>query len=563
MNSLNKEQTSTDVELNELHSIELDIQDDVFLMSSGPHNDDTKSIHLKPNIKKDLHNIIFLIFLYFLQGIPLGLTGSLPFIFGSRNVSYADQGTFSLAFWPFGLKLLWAPLVDSLFIKKIGRRKSWLVPMQYTIGILMFLFSNYAHQLLEVNETTSGSDIYVLTILFFILTFFAATQDIAVDGWGLTILAKENVSWASTCNSVGQTAGWFVGNVVFLVLQSANFSNNYIRPFFGIEAQQFGIVTIEGFMKFFGLVFLITTTLVLFFKKEKDCDSTDSLEDTLTLTQTYQLVLQIINLSCVKKLSFLLLTSKIAFGLQSMIYLKLIEKGVARESLGILAIPLTPFEIVLPLLISRFSNGPKPLSIFINTYPFRILSSSIMVFWVFLTPGFKNSDGQYGMLFFICCILINAFNSIWNTTQSVTLMSFFTRVSDKTVGGTYMTLLNTISNIGTSWPSTVSLYIVDWLSVKVCTYDEISYGAYLNKTKNSTLEFKKILSLIDMNTCSNDVQKLECSNYNGRCEYKIDAFYILGIFFIIVGLVWTVYFRKVINKLQSYPKTSWKLKYNF
>lgn len=34
------------------------------------------------------------------------------------------------------------------------------------------------------------------------------------------------------------------------------------------------------------------------------------------------------------------------------------------------------------------------------------------------------------------------------TTQGVSLVAFFTRVSDKAVGGTYMTLLNTIANLG-------------------------------------------------------------------------------------------------------------------
>ena len=29
-----------------------------------------------------------------------------------------------------------------------------------------------------------------------------ATQDIAVDGWALTMLSPENVGYASTCNSV-------------------------------------------------------------------------------------------------------------------------------------------------------------------------------------------------------------------------------------------------------------------------------------------------------------------------------------------------------------------------
>jgi PAT family acetyl-CoA transporter-like MFS transporter 1 len=54
-----------------------------------------------------------------------------------------------------------------------------------------------------------------------------------------------------------------------------------------------------------------------------------------------------------------------------MTYLKLIENGVAKESLGLMAIPLTPVEIVLPVLISKYTNGPKPLTTFSKVYPFR------------------------------------------------------------------------------------------------------------------------------------------------------------------------------------------------
>lgn len=139
---------------------EIEVSDEVFLIDDSNDTDLYKKnvhYHSNTNIKKDLPNIIFLMFLYLLQGVPLGLTGSLPFILSSKSVSYSDQGTFSLAFWPFGLKLLWAPIVDSLYIKKIGRRKSWLVPMQYTIGLFMIFSANYVHDLLEIRDTTSRS----------------------------------------------------------------------------------------------------------------------------------------------------------------------------------------------------------------------------------------------------------------------------------------------------------------------------------------------------------------------------------------------------------------------
>lgn len=50
------------------------------------------------------------------------------------TLQFKLQAIFSFAVWPFSMKLLWAPLVDSLFIRKLGRRKSWLIPVQYALG---------------------------------------------------------------------------------------------------------------------------------------------------------------------------------------------------------------------------------------------------------------------------------------------------------------------------------------------------------------------------------------------------------------------------------------------
>lgn len=74
-----------------------------------------------------------------LQGIPLGLSlGSLPFILQqSGGVSMTELGFFSFAAWPYSLKLLWSPIVDSVYWKNIGRRKSWIVPTQFVIGFMM------------------------------------------------------------------------------------------------------------------------------------------------------------------------------------------------------------------------------------------------------------------------------------------------------------------------------------------------------------------------------------------------------------------------------------------
>ena len=109
------------------------------------------------DLRKDYKNIALLMFLYMLQGLPLGLNSSITYILSTRKASYADQGTFSFAGWPFSLKLLWAPLIDSIYNKKFGRRKSWLVPLQYLIGIFMFILSDYVNNLIELNSKNSSN----------------------------------------------------------------------------------------------------------------------------------------------------------------------------------------------------------------------------------------------------------------------------------------------------------------------------------------------------------------------------------------------------------------------
>ena len=50
----------------------------------------------------------------------------------------------------------------------------------------------------------------------------------------------------------------------------------------------------------------------------------------------------------------------------------------------------------------------------------------------------------------------------------VATMAFHAKISDPAIGGTYMTLLNTVSNLAGMWPGTLSLWLVDNVSFKDC-----------------------------------------------------------------------------------------------
>jgi len=542
-------------------------------------NEQTHNNNEKRSIWKDLEgdrmHVLVLFFLYILQGIPLGLINSIPLELSNRNVPYKDQATFSLSSYPFSMKLLWAPLVDSVYLPAFGRRKSWLVPVQYLIGVLMLIASQRVGFMLG---DSSDPDVKIepniagLTALFFILNFLAATQDVAVDGWALTMLAPKNVGYASTCNSVGQTTGWVLGFILYTTLEGK------------------GILTLGDFLLFWGIVFLITTTFILFFKKEKNasfgyslfktCNKTteatplkeagekistneETSEPDLTLIQTYKIIFKMIKHHLIPVVIFFLLTHAISFSaVEALTQLKMIERGVPKDKIAMLAIPMIPVKIGFTLLITRFTTGPRPMNVWLISYPIRLIFCLALVLCVYVTPLFAYevegvttfSTGYYALV-----IGVMALHRVALYAMFVAIMAFFARISDPAIGGTYMTFLNTLTNLGNMWPNSLFLWMVDLVTWKSCDIKEASGsdGTPIGSlTKNITS-----LSEIDLtgNVCYGTAQVEACEGANRECNTLSDGFFGLGIVTVLFGFVWFVWALRTMRKLQEVEVMEWRL----
>lgn len=533
------------------------------------------------NLKGDYGNIAFLLLLYILQGIPIGLSSAVPLLLQNKKVSYSDQAIFSFVTWPFSTKLLWAPIVDSIYWRWLGRRKSWLVPVQFGIGVFMLILSNSVSSLL-LNDPVTGKkpDIYLLTFIFLMLNFLAATQDIAVDGWALTLLKRRNVGYASTCNTVGQTAGFFLGNVIFLALESASFSNDYLRS--PANKSDVGIVTFESFLYHNAILFLVVTTLVAIFKSESnpyarvpttpqksrkmvtrgsaresknltdykkrdtenhddDSSSSDDTpdEDELTVKQTYSLLYKIMKLPSIQLFAMILLTCKIGFSAPDAVSgLKLIEAGLTKENAALLAVPMVPLQIFLPWVISRMTCGPRPLDLLIKAYPLRLLFGFIFPLVVYVTPFFRSASGIFPIYYYIMLIVVYGLHQITVYCMFVSLMAFNASVSDPKIGGTYMTLLNTIANLGGNWPSTLSLWLVDKLKMERCN-EVCTTSVPPNMT---TTEPNKTCKIV--------------------CETISDGYYPLCAICVVIGFLWLRWGGAKLKKLQELPPSGWMVTSN-
>ncbi|CAF0841179.1 unnamed protein product [Adineta ricciae] len=423
-----------------------------------------------------LFRVLLLLMIYFLQGVVIGFTTAIPFYLDSRGATWQEQGTFNFVFYPFSLKLAWAPILDAIYITRFGRRKTWLIPLQFSIGITLIILSFSLITLVEQLK------IKFLTCIFFFVYFLLASQDTCVDGWALTLLAKYNLQWASTCQTVGQTTGRFIGFTVLMIFESADFTNRYVRQPLELPKQTYGLFTLDQFVRYCGVTFLILALCIASLNKGK------KETNPMSLSQTYLSIWKLLNKSCIRQLAFIFLTSPVGFSpTYTMTNLVLKRYGVPKETLGLLGIPLIVVKIVIPLCMT---HTDRPLTWYYRSYIPRLLMGIIIAIYVCLTPYLLHQWFFYPVLIgiFLC-------NESLIYLMIVTRVGFFARISDPSIGGTYITLLNTLGNLGASLMASSVLYLAGWIEPDEAAYPLLVSFAFVLGCFWFTAQYKTMKQL--------------------------------------------------------------------
>ena len=151
-------------------------------------------------------NLALLTFLYFIQGLPYGFQAKfLPILLRSEGISLTSVGLFKFLLAPWLCKALWAPLIDRYKTKRI-----WLLYSVFGL-VITCLFA----------ILISPKQLVLLSIVLFSLNFWAATQDIAVDGIAVNLLERDELGQGNTVQVVGYKVGSiFGGGVLVLFLDS-------------------------------------------------------------------------------------------------------------------------------------------------------------------------------------------------------------------------------------------------------------------------------------------------------------------------------------------------------
>ncbi|KAI9833227.1 MAG: hypothetical protein M1826_000140 [Phylliscum demangeonii] len=480
---------------------------------------------------QDRRNFLLLVLLYFLQGIPMGLaTGSVPFLL-KPYLSYGQIGIFSLASYPYSLKLLWSPIVDAVWSRRLGRRKSWILPIQMLSGLGMIWLGARVQGMLTEARTPAG--VWAFTGWWFFLVFMCATQDIAVDGWALTLLSPPYLSYASTAQTVGLTAGQFLSFTVFLALNAPDFANRWLRA----SAMPVGVLTLGGYLTFWGWAYLLVTLALAVLKREEHTRERDSIRD------VYRVMWKILKLRNIQTFVAVHLIAKIGFQANDAVTsLKLLEKGLSQQDLALTVLIDFPFEIALGYYVGQWCSRIAPMRLWSWAFVGRLAAALLAQGTVMLFPAKGVSTG-----YLVLVIVEHVFSTFMSTVMFVAVSAFHARIADPLIGGTYMTLLATVSNLGGTFPRFFILKLVDLCTAATCV------------PPPSVPPGLKGALIVKPFSCVLETEKSRCLIGGGRCQTTRDGYYITNVVCVVIGAVtfWT-FIRPAVLKLQGLPLRAWR-----
>lgn len=147
--------------------------------------------------------------LYMIQGIPLGLGfEAIPTLLRDAGTSLSSLAWMPLIGLPWMFNLFWAPIVDNRWSTKIGKRRSWIIPMQLglAVGVITLAIIPFA-----------PGNVGIIIAVATATSLFGATQDIAVDGLAAESLPSSALGDANAAQVGGMAFGLLLGGAGVMI----------------------------------------------------------------------------------------------------------------------------------------------------------------------------------------------------------------------------------------------------------------------------------------------------------------------------------------------------------
>lgn len=193
---------------------------------------------------------------------------------------------------------------------------------------------------------------------------------------------------------------------------------------------------------------------------------------------------------------------------------------------------ISPLLLMVGLLLPLFASNSvneHPMKTFLWGIKAKLISSFVL--WIilsFASQSYADPDNvSFGFLTMLTIGMVA--NECFGTIIFVSAMTFFSKISDPTIGGSYMTLLNTIANWGSKWPNVTILWLLPKLTINLCENEQLLFYNLFSCSKTS-------------------INKI------------IDGYTILVFLCTAIGILWIFTHKKLIVELETIHASAWKIK---
>jgi len=274
----------------------------------------------------------------------------------------------------------------------------------------------------------------------------------------------------------------------------------------------------------------------------------------MSVVDTYKQLWAVVKLPAVQWLMVTLFTCKIPFAVtDGATSLKLVEYGVPKEQMAAFAPLLVLLGVLIPIGVGKYTNGPRPLSIFLVGFPLRMLSGLVYVLALMATKAiYSVPDASPPAWFYWLLVSGVVLHEVAMNLMFVAQMSFFAKVSDPSIGGSYMTLLNTIANLGSKWPISVSLSLLDEFTATECRLQ--TDGAHVDA---GLLELSCVTGTNSPDAAAGVVSA--CVEGGGTCSTVVDGYNVQFVICTVAGFLWLFLMGRRVLGLQVLKDSAWHI----
>jgi PAT family beta-lactamase induction signal transducer AmpG len=150
--------------------------------------------------------------LYFSEGFPLGVFYEIfPVYFRQQGVELRQIGVLSLLGLSWTLKFLWAPAIDYF-----RHHRRWMAAVDVAMGAAMLYFAVQAG---------FGPAVWVAIGVF---TMLSATNDIAIDGYTIELLSKDELGLANGIRIGMYRVGMLASGAVLMLSDAIGWSGAFV-----------------------------------------------------------------------------------------------------------------------------------------------------------------------------------------------------------------------------------------------------------------------------------------------------------------------------------------------